>query len=1198
MTIGASTTPASPRSSGFGPSSRNQTAANLGGLSTQSTTQPSPQRTDSPAISVTSQVSNELSPSVSTAPRVASSEPTIHVFTIVVPPPLPPARYTSDTLTLSENRVVNGSYQPVDQSGISSYRPEIVSLLNYVPAYDREGKLFTTAGQWIDINFQARVLRENTLSNLVVALSQATSSVGPSQPSVAQSTRDLATSYNNKLTAIKANIDYQNFNYRMIRALEDNLDIKTITDNSFDTSSGFRTLKEFFVSKQQFPRESFEIFSETKILGQLMFDLRSIVENYSLSLLDSVDADRVVDTDPVTYDKTYAASRFTTAGLVSVNNARNAALPKEFTNFANALPNNADDKIKLLTTVLSKELRVSRGLSKPVVQQKLLNFFRGNSVGNPFDNIVGNIGNNIFEQPAGDNSLCSLLYMKSNNNLVLPFEAKYIDDNQTTYLPGSKFFVDTILSPTSTGQFNLAPYTDYSTMFGRVLSEATSVTNELFEFTNSSQNLRPSYLLRTFLTAVDGCTTGLLEPTNLNSDQLVAVSIFRLAAADRTLRLMLFQFLLLASVASNDKTQSKQVFERVASDLKTISGLTYAANNAVNPPSLDGGLAELQPSLRQLITVIQNHVSVLVNGQNTADATTTGDGSSTSLSVGGLSDSSIFAPVVVGDLAPTNLNKPNITIQRGAFQSAFLSCVSPSSSATNTLFKAFIDISHALDQSASQQGSELSYVLSDTTGRTKFNFISTTHILLCIFELFVAIINKYVNGNFIQSTNPATFKLEVEIARSVSNHRLLQAVSTQTNLNSVVSDLMPSLLNVVTKVDEEDKTIQNILHILSVVNNRLGSGAFYTSQFINNSTRLRQGLTTAITTNLEPTQLRVSNWLLEKYLTEQRQSSSTLGVTKLITVDERNSLFAMLREPTPNKIMAIGIPTGFVDKISNRIKRSKIDSLSFKNQTTNIVYVNVYKRSSEFDDIIFKPQRFLFDLSLFYSGLNQLGITPETTFAQIINNPKIALEDYEQGPKTPMSLETLFNSPRHDFLTRDEKASLFKNHVVSGLWNTYSVMTTGLKFSEETFTVDNIDLEVDIVSPEIESVVRRYFTEVRRRPLPSGDLKFALTSPSVAEQDKDEIKLLVYGHNSFKPSVVESKILTSKLFDRVLLLPINNSEFEVDVAQTQTTDSGRRALLKDSIQNLLKTKNGRQYLVLPETSIVFDDFFVNVETAR
>jgi hypothetical protein len=63
-----------------------------------------------------------------------------------------------------------------------------------------------------------------------------------------------------------------------------------------------------------------------------------------------------------------------------------------------------------------------------------------------------------------------------------------------------------------------------------------------------------------------------------------------------------------------------------------------------------------------------------------------------------------------------------------------------------------------------------------------------------------------------------------------------------------------------------------------------------------------------------------------------------------------------------------------------------VNNSSFINKQFDVVAINVYKRSAEHDDVIFKPQKFIFDLSIFPYELENISAGEEEQFNRLIES--------------------------------------------------------------------------------------------------------------------------------------------------------------------------------------------------------------------
>ena len=387
------------------------------------------------------------------------SAPSLGTFRIPTPVITPQRRPNQETLSLANLTVQNGNLEPADPNGISRLRPEIIALMDFFPVYAGDTRSMNKNGLFMEMQYQTRHLREQTLFQLMDAIQRSDEN---------RELQNIQTEFAESFNRVNAAAEFYRNSLITVETVKNGFDVKSIPSSNFDLKN-FKTLQDFFQVFMLFSKEAFNRFSGTKVLQQLVFDTRSMAEGYSMNLLNLTDPDRTengaASLSPVAIDKSYNTRNgfsFTCDTIRSFGPAVNATDPSFFGRFNSALPQTPDDRIKVLVALLSKELRVSRGLGRSTVTNILRQKFGAtNTDGSPFDNILGGVGSTIFEPVTGPNSLASLTVVNDTpGSAVLPFETKYIDFNAATqkvYIPGSTFFVDSILKVDSLSSFNLQP---------------------------------------------------------------------------------------------------------------------------------------------------------------------------------------------------------------------------------------------------------------------------------------------------------------------------------------------------------------------------------------------------------------------------------------------------------------------------------------------------------------------------------------------------------------------------------------------------------------------------------------------------------------------------------------------------------------------------------------------------------------------
>jgi hypothetical protein len=77
-------------------------------------------------------------------------------------------KYSDDVLTVSRPRVIRSEFSPEPNRGVSVFRPEILSILNFKPIYigDPKDDELSKEGKMLEIQHEASKVREQSLKEL------------------------------------------------------------------------------------------------------------------------------------------------------------------------------------------------------------------------------------------------------------------------------------------------------------------------------------------------------------------------------------------------------------------------------------------------------------------------------------------------------------------------------------------------------------------------------------------------------------------------------------------------------------------------------------------------------------------------------------------------------------------------------------------------------------------------------------------------------------------------------------------------------------------------------------------------------------------------------------------------------------------------------------------------------------------------
>jgi hypothetical protein len=495
-------------------------------------------------------------------------------------------RFTYDNTSIAQTRILNNEFIIQSSNGINNLRPELLSKLDFSPIWKpsqlnvRDVLLrdTSTIGDFINFQYQTKLLRQETLAALISNMKKEL----PVDPFPT-----LKTDFEDELRKIDGDLEFLNTILNNIKKINSVFDIKSYADPSFKISENgtlveILTLRELLTQRMQFSLDQYNRAAETKLLLQILFDLTNCLNNYSVNLIDLTDNDRVLAQSPTSIDKTYTlAQNSNLFNLKNFGRSVQRGTPLETYDYLlQSLPEAPDDVIKLLTYCLAKEYLVSTGLGDPS-NAELLNRYSSNVVqGNfkVFENIIGPIGDNIFQiqSSVGNNNaantLSSLLYVDTGNpNInVLPFENRYIqsDDNLKTFVPGSSYFTDAIIT-TDGSTWNLTPFTNYAARFNTVFTNAKSTINALLKldsFSRTGQDvaargvsatviaaMSPSELNLMYAEKFQKCTTTFdtFEEVDQNRNNINATEANRILNQIRNYSTDAYNRLLLGAVDAN-----------------------------------------------------------------------------------------------------------------------------------------------------------------------------------------------------------------------------------------------------------------------------------------------------------------------------------------------------------------------------------------------------------------------------------------------------------------------------------------------------------------------------------------------------------------------------------------------------------------------------------------------------------------------
>lgn len=1240
-------------------------------------------------------------------------------------------RFSNDTLNSTKGTLVdNALFSPRERTGLARFRPEVLQVIDFLPAYEGiSGDHLTGAGQLLELEYQALTMRNTLLKTLMGQIEEQ----DPTQSTSARALRELGKAFLEGRGKIK---EILNVYADWLEALDQYrlaLDVKTLPMFSFDTQR-FRTLPEVWETYLGFSRGALSLHTDTKVLGQVLQDLGWILNNYSPFLVGANILGRATDTNPVIVQKSYdsVGNRlgFRPEDFGSKTTIQRASEPSWFERFLGSLPTSPQDRIKVLMAVLSKEVRVSKILGNPATQTRLRDLYQTQATGNPFDNVVGIPGTNVLDDPLGPpGCLASLTQVvQTDGSRVLPFESKYFDDQDTNraFTPGGDFFIDSVIGNLpKKGGFDTKPFLDFVGRYQKVIQDAKTTVVGLLEAQRPQIPTQPLRLFQGVCSAYLGSVSGVKR----NMDQAVLVALFQLMARDQDLKLKVFEFTLLLGLATRQGDKNdKLVFQRIAADYKGIQGFASLKTGKKDRVDLLKG-HDLGPWIESLAQDIESRVVELTRQSGTGTRT-----------LGKRNPKTTVTDSKTANLEGGGTSKQGLP--EGSLREILMRCAQVSGTPSQNVLKSALDAITGLDAAGGGSGE---WLLPDGSGRSRFHGLSTSTMGLMVFEVFSSMVALYGGVQFQTKGNtskvltllfddrklraseaalqdaitrsptqdPDTYhdhlnvpaltavaagpgiRTPREVQGNASSLGIRSALGSRTSPVSVTPvalgagfartrtisrqttgegdsgvlrivtggpgdragtlapsglisrgalNLVPTLAGIVPtstspraidmidilrgidfgtlalvmvqtqditeKLDNENRVVENLFHILEVVGKRLETAASQMGKKFTDENLLKFYQGTGMTFEdlkdsvLEiPSQVRTSAYLYDWY-SDRVTVGTTAFVDDLPPPVKMDALSAWLKDSSRRealvhktlKLVTVGLPAGLSGELSDRVRFGKagvnLRSTDTDDKQFDLVSLNVYKRDARFDDLVFKPQSFLFDVSLFLP-FGEVGEFPGSWESWLRTQ---RLKDYQSVLRpVEVSLGDIDTKPQYAFLGNSRRRQLFENHLVSETLDLYAQLLTGMTMSEDTFLEAEVRLS-DVVQGTVARLIIAHLRESGKQI--QGDTpEAALASPNLDDETKDIITVLSYGNLVFHTEYLKKNILGMKKFDRVFTFPLNTEEFEVDQMTTCSTAAGKELWGKETFQALLEHRPDGRTLLAKRTKedIIFSDYFVVAE---
>lgn len=1201
------------------------------------------------------------------------------------------ANRDSDQKAFSQKfQALDKKFSPYENlTGLSSQRPELMMLTEFKPIFNENfdkqsanafvGKDFVPGlndyGDFIDIQLQVQNLYHYNIAKMIKELKD-------KDPDVKKDLEEREVAF---LEAMEKTVRNVNHLYDLSRALENNKDSFNLKSDTF-TIAWENIVRNYFydyyawfvpylgvsrnytymtpskfLTKFGYQPQGIASFSSSKIYLQLLAEFRNLISNYSAKLLNqSIDRQKsdfkAVSINTNANNTWYDVSRNATDIESPVYNdiARlngrsvGAAVPRLASffeqidkSFAPAF-SRAEDKISFYAHFLSREFRYSAALSNSDTQTFLAQTY-GYTVNNQgsnfnvFDFMIGRIGTKITDAFAnsagGSNSIVSPAQIQNGDTLILPFENKYLELDGSIFTPGSEYLIDSIFENAQTAAADGSPL-DVSKL-ENYANATNQVANKFSEFVDRmrffyqvpsdgySYYYRLSYNNRSTMESpqrfaeviYDSLLSGRQVPKyEIANDPMSA--LLNLAYKDKTLKALLYMYVIISN--SGNPSVSNVGQAEIRRQINFSLGTSLFINN--DQSALDRIIQEIQSRLASLVTTRFNYL---------------------------YNDIFNVFGFYTSQFKPYYYTSAMQTYRDVKFGSSFNEITAEN--IANSLRKGSPALNFLKNTIASIQNTfKSNQAFVDT--RTRYSDINDSLVVALAMEMCLTVFDNHINTRFLNRF----------ITRGASSiGREYYTISNkQTNTGASVSLVQTKIS------DEVDLTIQCITGITAMLRRVVDSSLVITNRVRNAETVrvLNEVIATLGDRKYLGNLMNEQQLVLAKASTDEvrfklfskartadvaigaakaRQASDDLSILDDTTISGnlRNAFYAFFaqdkfasKKSFNSRILTVGVPNGFTQNIREKIRLDKLDK-NYSKKQVDIVNLTCYKVDVEFQDVIFKPQKFLFELSRFVLK-NEYDIAPVgidadmRSIVQAVPTRDYSVEVYDQVDllnKKALEKTPLFTDPQYSFLSPEQKMSLLQNHVGSHFLEIYLRMLTGVATNEFSFELllnqnDRVKDKHSIEEQFMKKLITSRVQSRIDRPISWEDISAAGFFEAISRKKVDIIEKDVRTVQDLarvstvvsNPDYEARRLLRPKEFERIFHVVIDPDDFEIDVQETQRTAQGREAMAKllkqkilvDIDENAIVTSD-RAYVdkrykivdrLVSENNLIFEKYFVTFET--
>jgi hypothetical protein len=933
------------------------------------------------------------------------------------------------------------------------------------------------------------------------------------------------------------------------------------------------------------------------------------------------------------------------------------------------LPTDNVERVSVLVSALSRDLRISAALANSDVTSTIKSQLGVLPASDDLVNsIIGVPADTIVTLPRDDRAVLNSLYVRDSRGFtILPFETRAIKSGTSLFVPGSEYYVESIVS--GRVPFDTGPLGDVTSVILDKFTSLSSLVRQLMLYDIKNDLLTSSIFEKIVNTASISCK-GAATPGSIVQKSALAIAILRASRSNSTIKslaLKLVNMIVMSRLDEDKKASSTP-------DITNFGGLKNASSKHLG--SIADDTAKIKARTIKTVATPGNRkitptVAIDIDTLKTLVAQALEEEIISAYT--GLTNANLS---IRDTLVPAAAHYARNSVSQ-LFETVSVSSSTISASLTNRtaiicLLDSVADVIVDLVTAANLVANGHGFMTSDDANVTRFSGLALADITYIVFEIFSSLANAFMSADFVKTALPTEIKIQIltmknndfvesvegslpksNVKKGLIGGKLTAAAVTTAIASKPPSPFTDDIDKIRNQTDIYDDTIIAILdHIVAIAQNaaaaaattetffstKVGSANSATLKKIANTfsaasmpllfSRTQIGLTVAGIDAIKAADSTspLENPTFDGHLVDD----SSLYLIKALCA--KKSLFGKSDDAV--KILSIALPAGMTKALPGAFNTTGTGALRLPKESDTI-RILVYRKNYEFEDVVYRPKEFIFDVSRFIrpGKFNDI-VDSSVSFDDVAASLLQFIDIGSTGAIVSNSGDEVLDNPDYSFLTNAEQEQMIINHATSFILGMYIRLLAGFDMSEYSFLAGNDETSIEngkIVkasiillqsllglsgtvatsatleqlrssSSEIDEFVTRLteFATANGVTLDSSEPAVETTTTLSAGLTSNVLSFAkIFGGSSFISgfSGLSGRLTTPKAFERVLHIPINLDSFEVDTDSTSSTLYGKALMASQRFQQHKMISSQNSSVMRIPSKVRLDDLFVVIEPA-